>query len=79
MRAFSQKERNLVKILIFHIGEALPLGALVYLHVGTILGGSRLKLGMVLGHGWVEHGSSQLIKLSKQRSNLPMNLLILGI
>ena len=41
-------------------------------------GGSRLKLGMVLGHGWVERGSSQVIQLSMQRSDMPVNLLILG-
>ena len=32
--------------------------------------GSGLKLGTVLGHGWLEHGISQEIWSSKQRSNL---------
>ena len=40
---------------------------------------SRLKPGMVPGHGWVERGSSQVIRLFKQRSDMPMNLLMLGI
>ena len=42
-------------------------------------GGSRLKTEMVPGHGWVEHGSSQVIWLSIYRSNLFVNLLMLGI
>ena len=42
-------------------------------------GGSELKPGMVPGHGWVEHGSSQVIRLSIQRSDMSLNLLMLGI
>ena len=48
--------------------EALPLGALSYLHVGTNSRGSRLKPGMIPGHGWVERGSSQVIQLTDLRS-----------
>ena len=52
--------------LIHQLGNP-TLGSLSYLHVGVQLGGgSRLKLGMVLGHGWVERGSSQVIWSSKQ-------------
>ena len=69
----------MVQNLLSQIGEALPLGALDYLHVGTSSGGSRLKPGMVPGHGWVERGRSQVIWLSIQRSTLSMNLLMLGI
>ena len=47
--------------------------------IGTSLGGSRLKLGIFMGHGWMERGSSQVIRLSEQRSDLYMNLLMLGI
>ena len=42
-------------------------------------GGSGLKPETVLGHGWVERGSSQVIWLFEQRSYLFINLLILGI
>ena len=43
---------------------SLTLGALIYLHVGTNSRVSRFKLKMVPGHGWVERGSSQVIRLS---------------
>ena len=33
-------------------------------------GGFILKLGTVLGHGWVERGSSQVILSTKQSSDL---------
>ena len=65
--------------LEFQIVESLPLGALDYLHVGTSLGGSRLKPGTVPGHGWVECGSSQVIRLTNTRSELSKFLLILCI
>ena len=38
-----QKKNNLVQNLIFQIGEALPLGALDYLHVGMNSEESRIK------------------------------------
>ena len=41
-------------------------------------GESGLEPRTVLGHGWVERGSSQVIRLSIQRSDLPVNLLMLG-
>ena len=47
--------------MIYQIGNP-TLGSLGYLHVGFHLKGSRLKPGMVPGHGWVEHGSSQVIQ-----------------
>ena len=72
-----QKQSNLVQNLIFQIGEALPLGALDYLHVRTSSVGSRIKPGKVMGHGWVERGSSQVIRLIDLRSELSMFLLIL--
>ena len=38
------------------------------------LWGSRLKPGMVAGHGWVEHGSSQVIRSSNiEAKSVPMN------
>ena len=58
---------------------SLTLGALSYLHVWTSSGRSILKLGTALSHGWVERGSSQVIGLSIQRSDLFVNFLILGI
>ena len=42
-------------------------------------GGSRLKLGMVPGHGWVERGSSQVIRLSNTEVRSAYELLILVI
>ena len=60
-----QKPNNLIENLIFQIREASPLGALDYLLVGAILGGSILQPRMVMGHGWEEHGSSQVIMLSE--------------
>ena len=70
LESVSTKKSNQVLILIFQIEEALPLGALDYLHVGTKSGGSGLKLGIVLGHGWEEHGSSQFIQLVDMRLEL---------
>ena len=34
------------------------------------LGGSKLELGTVSGHGWEERGSSQVIVPQNQRSHL---------
>ena len=65
-----QKQSNLVQNLIFQIGEALPLGALDYLHIGTRSRGCGLKAGTVLGHHWEEHGSSQFFQLIDMRSEL---------
>ena len=59
--------------------EALPFGALSYLHVGTNSGGSGLKLGTGLGHGWVERGSSQVIRLTDLRLELSKFLLIMCV
>ena len=36
-------------------------------HVRTSSGGSGIKLGTTPGHGWVERGSSQVIRLSIHR------------
>ena len=69
----------MVQHLIFHIEEALPLGALDYLQVGTNSGGPRLKSGIVLGNCWVECGSSQVIQLTDLRSDLSKFLLILCV
>ena len=74
---FSKEEKQAGTKPIIPDREALPLGALSYLHVGSISGGSGLKPGMVPGHGWVEHGSSQVIRLTEQRSELSMSLLML--
>ena len=57
--------------------EALPLGPLDYLHVGTSSRGFELKPRMVPGHGWVECGTSQVIRLTDLRSTFSMFLLIL--
>ena len=54
----SKSKRNSVQNLRFQIGEALPLGALDYLHVGTSSRGSRLKPRTAPSHDWVEHGNS---------------------
>ena len=53
------------------------LGGLSYLHVGTSLGWSKLKPGMVLGHGLVERGSSQVIHPSNTEVISSYELLIL--
>ena len=42
-------------------------------------GGTRLKLGIVLGHVCVGRGSAQVIRLSEQRSKLSMSLLMLCV
>ena len=63
--------------LLYQIGETLPLRALDYLHVGTRARGSSLKQGTVTGHGWVEHDSSQVIRLIDLSSEFPMFLLML--
>ena len=55
------------------------LEALRYLHVGTSSMGSELKPGMVPSHGWVEHGSSQAIRLSNTKARSTYELLILVI
>ena len=54
---FSQEENPTSTEPIILDREALPLGSLSYLHVGTSSRGYGLKPWMVLGHGWVEHGS----------------------
>ena len=41
-------------------------------------GGSGFKLGMVLSHGWVEHGSCQVI-WSSNRGQIYIELLMLVI
>ena len=61
---FSQEEKKTGTKSVIPHREALPLGALSYLHVGTSTEGSGLKPGTVLGHGWVERGSSQVIQLT---------------
>ena len=43
------------------------------------LGGFGLKPGMVLGHGWVERGSSQVIWLSNTEVRSAYDLLMLVI
>ena len=64
--------------LIHQIGN-LTLGALSYLHVGVELGGSGLKPGMFMGHGWVEHGSPQVIWSSNTEVRSTYELLMLFI
>ena len=77
-RAFFQREKgNWYRTSNLRY-KILNLGALSYFHVGTSSGGSGWKLGTFRGHGWVEHGSSQVIRLSIQRSDLFVNLLMLG-
>ena len=61
----------------YPIQGSLTVGALSYLHVGTNSRGFGMKPGMVSGHGWVEHGSSQVIQLTDLRSELSNFLLIL--
>ena len=60
---FLKWKKRIDRGLIYQL-ENLTLGALSYLHVGTSSGGSRLKPKIVLGHGWVERGSSQVIRSS---------------
>ena len=43
------------------------------------LGGSGFKPGKVSSHGWVEHGSSQVIRLSIHRLDISVDLLMVGI
>ena len=63
---FLEGKRRTDPDLIHQIGNP-TLGSLSYLNVGVQLrGGSRLKPGMVSGHGWVERDSSQVIWSSKQ-------------
>ena len=55
------KANILIQSLIFRIRVAPPLGVLDHLHVVANLGGSRLELGTVPGHGLEERGSSKVI------------------
>ena len=45
----------------------------------STLGGSGLKPGTILGHGWVECGSSQVIRSSSMEVTPAYELLILVI
>ena len=65
---FPKRKRKTGTKLVILDREALSLGGLRYLHVGTRSRGSRLKSGMVPVHGWVERGSSQVILLKNMRS-----------
>ena len=71
-----EKKRKTDPHLIYQLGN-LTLGALSYLHVGTSSRRSRLKPGMVLGHGWVERGSSQVIQSSSIEFRPAYELLML--
>ena len=55
------------------------LRALSYLHVGVQLGGIRIKPGTVPGCGWVERGSSQVIRSSNIEVRSVYELLMLVI
>ena len=46
------------------------------MHVGVQLEGSKFKPGMVSGHGWVEHGSSQVIWSSNKEFRSAYELLM---
>ena len=52
------------------------LGALSYLYVGTSSRGSGFKLGTILGHGWVERPSSQVIHSANTEVRYSYELLI---
>ena len=59
--------------MILYIGEALPSRSLDYLHVGTSSGRSGLKPRTIVGHGWEECGSSQVIWSSKSEARSVLN------
>ena len=75
---FLEGKRRTDQDLIYQIGNP-TLGALSYFHVGVQLGGIWIKPGMVLGHGWVERGSSQVIQSSNTEVRSSYELLMLVI
>ena len=56
------KPNILIQKLILKQATSSPLGFLDHLHVGATSRGSKLELGMVMGHGWEECGSSKVIR-----------------
>ena len=75
---FPGRKRGTDSDLIYQIGNP-TLGALSYLHVGVQLGGIWIKPGMVLGHGWEERGSSQVIQSSNTEVRYSYEFLMLVI
>ena len=75
---FLEGKRRTDPDLIYQIGNP-TLGVLSYLHVRTSSGESRLKPRMVLGHGWVECGSSQVIRSSNTEVRFAYKLLMFVI
>ena len=60
--------------LIYQLGRPYLRSSKLLTHWNQ-LGGSRLKPRTILGHGWVEHGNSQVIQSSIQRSYMQVSCL----